>query len=78
MSAFGSVRADGGELENYRRGCELVSELAIVAQTPESGTTRAVELNRHTLGSMNPRALRKWLGCTVVEPGGIEPPTSCI
>jgi len=31
---------------DYRSGCELASELAIVAQTPESGTTRAVELNK--------------------------------
>jgi hypothetical protein len=30
---------------DYRRGCELVSELAIVAQTPEPGRTRAIELN---------------------------------
>ena len=30
---------------DYRRGCELVSDLAIVAQTPEPGTTRAIELN---------------------------------
>jgi DNA polymerase (family X) len=30
---------------DYRRGCELVSELAIVAQTPGDGKTRVIDLN---------------------------------
>jgi hypothetical protein len=30
---------------DYRRGCELVSELALVAQTPEPGKTRVIDLN---------------------------------
>src|SRR5215203_3519248 len=30
---------------DYRRGCELISELALVAQTPEPGKTRVIDLN---------------------------------
>ena len=43
---------------DYRRGCELISDLAIVAQTPEPGTTRAIESTARSTLARRSKAIR--------------------